>query len=93
MFQHGAAGVGHSPKVIFVLAARAGDFYWDGLGGWLSFVDLGAKYATKIGGVNTTFRANVNNLTDEKYWSGVFGSNYAILGAGRTYKLGVTFDF
>ncbi len=33
------------------------------------------------------------NLTDEKYWSGVFGSNYAILGAGRTYKLGVTFDF
>ena len=58
-----------------------------------TILDLGAKYATKIGGVNTTFRANVNNLTDEKYWSGVFGSNYAILGAGRTYKLGVTFDF
>ena len=58
-----------------------------------TILDLGAKYATKIGGVNTTFRANVNNLTDEKYWSGVFGSNYAILGAGRTYKFGVTFDF
>ena len=58
-----------------------------------TILDLGAKYATKIGGVNTTFRANVNNLTDEKYWSGVFGSNYAILGAGRTYKLCVTFDF
>lgn len=58
-----------------------------------TILDLGAKYATKIGGVNTTFRANVNNLTDEKYWSGVFGSNYAILGAGRAYKLGVTFDF
>ena len=58
-----------------------------------TILDLGAKYATKIGGVNTTFRANVNNLTDEKYWSGVFGSNIAILGAGRTYKLGVTFDF
>ena len=58
-----------------------------------TIVDLGAKYATKIGGVNTIFRANVNNLTDEKYWSGVFGNNYAILGAGRTYKLGVTFDF
>ena len=58
-----------------------------------TILDLGAKYATKIGGVNTTFRANVNNLTDEKYWSGVFGNNYAILGAGRTYKLGVTFDF
>ncbi len=32
-----------------------------------TILDLGATYATKIGGVNTTFRANVNNLTDEKY--------------------------
>ncbi|ENU39552.1 TonB-dependent receptor [Acinetobacter johnsonii] len=58
-----------------------------------TIVDLGAKYATKIGGVNTIFRANVNNLTDEKYWEGVFNSYYATVGGARTYKLGVTFDF
>ena len=58
-----------------------------------TIVDLGAKYATKIGGVATTFRANVNNIADKNYWSGVFNDAYAIVGEGRTYKLGVTFDF
>ncbi|NNP68542.1 TonB-dependent siderophore receptor [Acinetobacter sp. Ac_5812] len=55
--------------------------------------DLGAKYATKLGGVNTIFRANVDNVADKKHWAGVFNSDYAIIGAGRTYKLGVSFDF
>ncbi|KYQ84984.1 TonB-dependent siderophore receptor [Acinetobacter sp. NRRL B-65365] len=55
--------------------------------------DLGAKYATRLGGVNTTFRANVDNVADKKHWAGVFNSDYAIIGAGRTYKLGVSFDF
>ncbi|MGQ1437751.1 TonB-dependent receptor [Acinetobacter baumannii] len=58
-----------------------------------TLIDLGAKYATKIGGVKTTFRANVDNITDKKYWDGVFTSGFATVGAGRTYKLGVTFDF
>jgi len=58
-----------------------------------TLVDLGAKYVTKLGGVNTTFRANVDNVTDKKYWDGVFQSGFATIGAGRTYKLGVTFDF
>ena len=55
--------------------------------------DVGAKFTTKIGGVDTTFRANVDNVTDEKYWAGVFQSGFATVGTGRTYKLGVTFDF
>jgi iron complex outermembrane recepter protein len=58
-----------------------------------SLFDIGAKYTTDLGGVNTTFRANIDNVTNEKYWAGVFNSNYATLGTGRTYKLGVTFDF
>lgn len=58
-----------------------------------TLVDLGAKYATKLGGVNTTFRANVDNVTDKKYWDGVFTSGFTTVGAGRTYKLGVSFDF
>ena len=58
-----------------------------------TLLDIGAKYTTNLGGLDTTFRANVDNVTDEKYWAGVFNSGFATLGAGRTYKLGVTFDF
>lgn len=56
-------------------------------------LDVGAKYTTNIGGVDTTLRANIDNVTDEKYWAGVFNSGFTTLGSGRTYKLGVTFDF
>ena len=58
-----------------------------------TLLDLGAKYTANIGGVDTTFRANVDNVTNEKYWAGVFNSGFTTLGAGRTYKLGVSFDF
>ena len=58
-----------------------------------TLLDVGAKYKTNIGGVDTTFRANVDNVTNEKYWAGVFNSGFATLGSGRTYKLGLTFDF
>jgi len=58
-----------------------------------TIVDLGARYQTKLGGVNTTFLANVDNVTNKKYWEGAFNSNYALIGAARTYKVGVTFDF
>jgi iron complex outermembrane receptor protein len=47
----------------------------------------------ELGGVATTFRANVDNVTDEKYWAGVFQSGFTTVGGARTYKLGVTFDF
>ncbi|QOW50523.1 MULTISPECIES: TonB-dependent siderophore receptor [unclassified Acinetobacter] len=56
-------------------------------------VDLGARYKTNLGGVYTTFMANVDNVTDKKYWEGVFNENFATIGADRTYKVGVTFDF
>lgn len=55
--------------------------------------DIGAKYKTMIGGVDTTFRANIDNVMDEKYWAGVFNSGFTTLGTGRTYKLGLSFDF
>ena len=58
-----------------------------------ALLDVGAKYTTNIGGVDTTLRANIDNVTDEKYWAGVFNSGFTTLGSGRTYKLGVTFDF
>ena len=58
-----------------------------------TILDVGARYKTKLGGVNTTFLANVDNVTNKKYWEGVFNSYYATVGGARTYKLGVTFDF
>ena len=58
-----------------------------------TLLDVGAKFSTNIGGVATTFRANVDNVTNKKYWEGVFNSYYATVGGARTYKLGVTFDF
>lgn len=58
-----------------------------------TLLDVGAKYMVNLGGVDTTFRANIDNVTDEKYWAGNFGDGFATLGSGRTYKFGVTFDF
>ena len=59
-----------------------------------TIVDVGARYKTQLGGVNTTFLANVDNVTDKKYWEGMFtAENYALVGGARTYKLGVSFDF
>ena len=58
-----------------------------------TILDLGARYATKLGGVNTTFLANIDNATDKQYWEGAFNSGYALVGGPRTYKVGVTFDF
>lgn len=55
--------------------------------------DVGAKYTIQLGDVTTTLRANIDNVTNEKYWAGNFGDGFATLGAGRTYKLGLSFDF
>jgi len=53
--------------------------------------NVGARYHTKIAGKNVVFRANVDNLTDKKYWlaSGSFATN----AAGRTIMLSASVDF
>jgi iron complex outermembrane receptor protein len=55
-------------------------------------LDLGLRYATEIAGRKTVFRANVQNVADQKYWSSVasFGTFYA--GAPRTVRLSMTVD-
>lgn len=55
-------------------------------------LDLGARYSAEIAGRKTVFRANVQNATDAKYWSGVasFGTFYA--GSPRTFRLSMTVD-
>ena len=58
-------------------------------------LNLGAAYATKLGGTATTLRANVDNVFDKFYWRDVTPQlgGYLIPGAPRTFKVSAQFDF
>lgn len=55
-------------------------------------LDLGARYTTAINGRKTIFRANVQNVTGENYWSSVASFGTFFPGAPRTYLLSMTVD-
>jgi iron complex outermembrane receptor protein len=56
---------------------------------------LGTAYAIKVGGLNTTIRANIDNVTDKFYWRDVSPllGGYLLPGAPRTARLSAQFDF
>lgn len=56
-------------------------------------LDLGARYATALGGTPVVFRASVDNVFDRDYWQDVFYSGSVNLGPPRTYRLSATVDF
>jgi len=56
-------------------------------------IDAGARYATKIEGRPTTFRATVQNVFDREYWSGVASYGAFSPGSPRTLQLSATVDF
>lgn len=59
-------------------------------------LDLGLRYRAEIGGAPLTFRARLDNATNNAYWasSGGFpGANYLIQGAPRTFMMTVSADF
>lgn len=62
------------------------------LDAWTRF-DGGARYATKIDGRATTFRATVQNVFDREYWSGVASYGAFSPGYPRTLQLSATVDF
>jgi len=62
------------------------------LASWTRF-DLGARYTTAITGHATTLRANVLNVFDRDYWSGVASYSGVSIGAPRTLMLSATVDF
>lgn len=73
-------------------ADRAGSV---AVGGY-SVYNLGARWATRLGGVPATLRLSVDNLTDKHYWRDVgeyYGDDYLFLGAPRTARLSAQFDF
>jgi len=55
-------------------------------------LDIGARYTTAINGRKTIFRANVQNVTGESYWSSVASFGTFFLGAPRTYLLSMSVD-
>ncbi|HVR48419.1 MAG TPA: TonB-dependent receptor [Pseudorhodoferax sp.] len=56
-------------------------------------LDLNASYATKFGNTPVRFNASVENVTDKKYWIGLFGDGFVMAGAPRTAKLSATVSF
>lgn len=56
-------------------------------------LDLNARYTTLVWGYETTFRLNINNVTNENYWASVLPANLIGSAAG-TYALtpGKPFD-
>lgn len=58
-------------------------------------LNLGASYATRIGGTAAVFRAQVANALDKFYWRDVTPDlgGYLFPGAERTFKVSAQFDF
>ncbi len=56
---------------------------------------LSSAYATRIGGIMTTLRANIDNVTDKFYWRDTTPllGGYLFPGAPRTFKVSAQFDF
>jgi len=55
-------------------------------------LDVGARYRTEIVGKEVVLRANIENLTDKRYWL-VSANNYATNGAGRTVMLSASVSY
>ncbi|CAG9236553.1 Ferrichrome-iron receptor [Paraburkholderia sabiae] len=60
-------------------------------GGYTLF-NVGATYATKIGGYGVTFRAALDNITNKRYWEYQY-ADYISPGDPRTVSLNARIDF
>ena len=61
--------------------------------GDVTLFDMGARYETKVAGKGLTLRLNVDNLTDEAYWTTFLEYGGLYQGLPRTFKLGVELEF
>lgn len=57
-------------------------------------LDLGVRYRTKINQNDMVWRAGVDNVTNEKYWSNIDSTGtYIYQGEPRSLKVSMTYDF
>lgn len=64
--------------------------------GGYSVFNIGAAYKTNFAGHDTTFRFNIDNLFNKKYWRDVgafMGDDYLFLGNPRTAQFSTAFSF
>lgn len=64
--------------------------------GGYSVFNIGVAYKTNFAGHDTTFRLNIDNLFNKKYWRDVgafMGDDYLFLGNPRTAQFSTTFSF
>ena len=64
--------------------------------GGYSVFNIGTAYKTNFAGHDTTFRLNIDNLFNKKYWRDVgafMGDDYLFLGNPRTAQFSTTFSF
>lgn len=64
--------------------------------GGYSVFNISAAYKTNFAGHDTTFRFNIDNLFNKKYWRDVgafMGDDYLFLGNPRTAQFSTTFSF
>ncbi|SFF30649.1 iron complex outermembrane recepter protein [Paracidovorax wautersii] len=88
----GLAGLAVSGRVTYTSAQDVDIANSLKLPSW-TILDLGGRYATKIGGKPVVFRAGVDNVFNRKYWQGVFFNGTVSVGAPRTYRLSAAIDF
>ena len=58
--------------------------------------NAGLRYRMRMGGHTATLRANIDNLFDKRYWKDAgqyLGDGYVHLGAPRTARLSLQYDF
>ncbi len=56
-------------------------------------LDLGARYATQMGGLPVVLRAFVTNVADKEYFDSAWGAGRVNVGAPRAVRLSAAFDF
>ncbi len=61
--------------------------------GDVTLFDMGARYETKVAGKGLSLRLNVDNLTDEAYWTTLSGYSNLYSGPPRTIKLGIELEW
>lgn len=92
----GVSGLTVTGRALYTASQYANQANTMSIPSWTRY-DLGARYLTDIGGKLVTFRAQLNNVTNENYWASVGGAsvsnNYMVLGAPRTLIVSATVDF
>ena len=59
----------------------------------VTLFDIGARYETKVAGKGLTLRLNIDNLSDEAYWTALSAYGWLQQGPPRTFKLGIELEY